>query len=138
MSFLMDGPLLVGAGALTGVLTDDPKLRAALGGATLSGFYAVSLSLYMEAGWTRPIWRMVGARSGRDWMVNSRVLKFDVSRMQRRHHAMAGAFFASYVLWFAAGLWLGDRIRRTLERRRSTARYPAEESEQYESAPHDS
>lgn len=129
MSFLVDAPLLVGAGAAAGVLSEDPKARAVLGAATLGGFYAVSVSMYLEARWTRPIWKLVGARSGRDWMVNSGVFDFDVSRMTRRHHALAALLFASYVGWYLLGLVLGSRLRRRLERNRSSRRYGGPEGD---------
>lgn len=124
MSFLVDAPLLVGAGTAAGVLSEDPKARALLGAATLGGFYAVSVSMYLEAGWTRPIWKLVGARSGRDWMVNSGVFHFDVSRMTRRQHALAALVFASYVGWYLLGLVVGSRLRRRSEKKRSRRRYP--------------
>ena len=40
-------------------------------------FWGVSIPLYLNRRWTRPLWRACRARSGRDWMINSGVLAND-------------------------------------------------------------
>lgn len=112
MSFAIDAPALVGIGAATALLTDDAKARAALGAATLGAFYGVSLSMYFEAPWVRPLWRFTGAKTGRDWMVNSRIFDFDTTKMGPKEHSLAAAAFASYPLWLLLGMALGDAIKR--------------------------
>lgn len=122
MSFAIDAPALVGIGAATALVTEDTKARAALGAGTLGAFYGVSLSMYFEARWVRPFWKFTGASTGRDWIVNSRIFRFDTSKMGLKEHGLAAAAFASYPLWLLVGIFLGDLIRR-----RRSAR--AEESE---------
>ncbi|MER3396849.1 MAG: hypothetical protein C4318_08830 [Acidimicrobiia bacterium] len=111
MSFAIDAPGLVGIGVATALLTDDGKTRAAIGGGTLAAFYGVSLSMYFEAGWARPFWRITGAKSGRDWMINSRIFRFDTSTMSTKNHFFAAAIFASYPIWLLLGIALGDVIK---------------------------
>jgi hypothetical protein len=59
--------------------------------------------------WTKPIWRPVRARPGRDWMINSGVTRFDVAKAGPRTHKLAAAIFATYPVW---ALWLGMRGKR--------------------------
>jgi hypothetical protein len=68
-------------------------------------FWGVSVPLYLNARWTRPIWRACRADSGRDWMINSGVLRLEHRRLSARAHALAAAIFATYPVW----LWLGLR-----------------------------
>jgi hypothetical protein len=103
VSFLIDAPWLYANGRAYARLR--PRTAATLGAATIGAFYAVSIPLYLDRRWTRPIWRACRARSGRDWMVNSGVLKIDHRRVGARTHAISAALFASYPLW----LWLGWR-----------------------------
>jgi len=51
------------------------------------------------------VWRLCRADSGRDWMLNSGVLKLDHKHPSTRTHAVSAAIFATYPLW----LWLGYR-----------------------------
>jgi len=46
-----------------------------------------------------------GARSGRDWMVSSGVLRIDAARIGPRGHAVAAALLATHPI----RLWLGYR-----------------------------
>ncbi len=48
---------------------------------------------------------MCRAASGRDWMLNSGVFKFDWKAAGPRTHKISAAIFATYPLW----LWLGIR-----------------------------
>ncbi len=106
MSFLIDPPWLYATGRAYGRLMPErtPAARA-IGGATAGAFLATSISLYLDRPWTRGIWEACRARSGRDWMLNSGVLRIDFRRSGRRTHAVAALLFATYPLW----LWLGER-----------------------------
>ena len=65
----------------------------------------MSISLYANRRWTRPIWERCRAADGRDWMLNSGVLRFDHRDPGPATHAVAAALFATHPLW----LWLGWR-----------------------------
>ena len=113
-SFLLDPPMLVGSGYLTARITRPlpPKARrwarGLLGRATIAGFWATSVSLYLNLEWTRWIWEMCGAESGRDWMLNSGVFSFE-------HEKPSPATHASIVLerydtrWRRASMSMGGR-----------------------------
>jgi hypothetical protein len=103
MSFLIDPPWLYANGRV--LAKAPPRARRPLAAATLTTFVVTSVSLYLDRGWTRPIWRLCRARSGRDWMLNSGVLRLDPERADPRTHAVSAALFATYPLW----LWLGLR-----------------------------
>ena len=108
MSFLIDPPWLYANGRAYARLAPEqtpPRTTAALGAATIAAFWAVSVSLYANRRWTRPIWRVCRAEDGRDWMLNSGVFRFDHRRPGRATHAASAALFATYPLW----LWLGLR-----------------------------
>lgn len=103
MSFLIDGPWLYANGR---VLAHAPREQQdKLAAATLGVFLATSVSLYLNRPWTRPIWSMCRASSGRDWMLNSGVLRIDAQRAGRRTHVVSALLFATYPVW----LWLGLR-----------------------------
>jgi len=101
MSFLIDGPWLYANGRAI-ARTEKP---APLAAGTMAVFWGVSIPLYLNQRWTRPVWRVCRAQSGRDWMLNSGVFKLDHRRPSRRTHAVSAAIFATYPLW----LWLGLR-----------------------------
>jgi hypothetical protein len=108
MSFLIDAPWLYANGLAYGRLAPEraqQRTAAAAGAATIAGFWGVSVPLYLDHAWTRPIWRACRARSGRDWMVNSGVLHRETERTSPRAHLVAALLFATYPLW----LWLGWR-----------------------------
>lgn len=120
MSFLIDGPWLYATGNAYARLTrgSDSEPPAAVpappggdrralkrGAATIACFWGLSIPLYLNHRWTAPVWRACGAKSGRDWMVNSGVLRFDADRVSPRGHRVASVLFATYPLW----LWLGYR-----------------------------
>jgi len=112
MSFLID-PALLYAGGRTYAATTPPEERTLandlrVGAQTMAFFYAVSVGLYLDQEWTKPIWRPVRAKSGRDWMLNSGVTRFDAAKAGPRTHKLAAAIFATYPLW----LWLGMRSGR--------------------------
>jgi hypothetical protein len=104
MSFLIDPPWLYANGRVLATQV-PPEQRDKLAAATLGVFLVTSISLYLDCRWTTPIWRLVRARSGRDWMLNSGVFKLDADRAGTPTHLVSGALFATYPLW----LWLGLR-----------------------------
>ena len=88
MSFLIDPALLYSSGRTYGQLTRSTphaKRDAAFGAATMALFWGVSIPLYLDQRWTRPIWRACRARSGRDWMLNSGVTRLDAQPRRRGH-----------------------------------------------------
>jgi len=107
MSFLIDGPWLYANGR---VLAHAPReQQGKLAAVTLGVFLGTSVSLYLDRRWTRPIWRMCRASSGRDWMLNSGVLRFDARRAGRRTHLVSALIFATYPVWLWLGLSQGRR-----------------------------
>lgn len=112
MSFLIDGPWLYAIGRTATARVEDERAAAALLAATIGVFYGVSIPLYLDRRWTRPIWRLCRAESGRDWMLNSGVFRFRYKRPGLRTHVLAAALFATYPLWLA----LGDRHGRRRSR----------------------
>ena len=107
MSFLIDPPWLYANGRMIGSAAPE-RAQTPLAAATAITFLGVSISLYLNRPWTRPIWRLCPAGSGRDWMLNSGLLRIDARRAGFRTHAIAAAIFATYPLW----LWLGLRAER--------------------------
>ncbi len=114
-SFLLDPPMLVGSGWLGARLTRrlDPwhrtRARRMLAAATMAIFWGTSVSLYLNLEWTRWIWEMCRAESGRDWMLNSGVFGFDHERPTAKTHAVSAAILATYPAWLALGFSLGAR-----------------------------
>ncbi len=109
MSFLIDPPWLYATGRAYGRLMPEPTPAArAISKTTLGVFLATSISLYFNRAWTAPIWRACRAKSGRDWMLNSGVLRLEHRRVGRRAHAISAVIFATYPLW----LRLGERSAR--------------------------
>lgn len=111
MSFLIDPPLLYASGRGYGQVTrDSPDRRrdALVGAATMATFLGVSVSLYLERPWTRPVWRLCGASSGRDWMLNSGLLRLDWRQAGTPTHVVSIAIFLTYPYW----LWRGFRSGR--------------------------
>jgi hypothetical protein len=108
MSFLIDPPWLYANGRAYATLAPEAaqgRIARRLGAATIATFWAVSISLYLNRGWTDPIARLCRAESGRDWMLNSGVLELDHRRAGPRTHAASALLFATYPVW----LWLGWR-----------------------------
>jgi hypothetical protein len=108
MSFLIDPPWLYVNGRAYAQLTrerPEPKRDALFEAATIATFLGVSISLYQERRWTRPIWRLCRASSGRDWMLNSGVLKLDWRSAGTPTHVVSALIFATYPYW----LWRGVR-----------------------------
>ena len=103
MSFLIDPPWLYANGRALARLA--PEHGAALGTATIGAFWAVSISLYANRRWTKPIWKLCRAEDGRDWMLNSGVFRFDARRAGPVTHVISALLFAKYPVC----LWLGWR-----------------------------
>jgi len=112
MSFLIDPPLLYSGGRAYARATrdaDHSRARDVAAGAAFTAiFWGASVGLYLDRAWTQPVWRMCRAESGRDWMLNSGVFRFEWRKPSARTHAIAGAIFATYPMW----LWLGMRHAR--------------------------
>ncbi len=116
-SFLIDPPWLVSLGFLYGKATDKlledgekkAKVRKFLDVSTIGIFYITSISLYFNKEWTRWIWEMCKAESGRDWMINSGVFHFDHENVSRRGHAVCAVLFATYPLALKLGYKLAER-----------------------------
>jgi hypothetical protein len=101
MSFLIDPPWLYANGRIAATLPE--RAQAPVAAATVATFVGVSVSLYLNKPWTRWMWELCRAEDGRDWMLNSGVLRIDPQRAGPRTHAISAALFATYPLW----LWLG-------------------------------
>jgi hypothetical protein len=107
MSFLIDPPWLYANGRLAARL--PARAQAPVAAATVAVFAATSASLYLNRRWTRRIWELCGARDGRDWMLNSGVLRLDHRRAGPATHAVSAALFATYPVWLWLGLQHGRR-----------------------------
>ena len=110
MSFLIDPPWLYAAGRTYGRLMPErtPAARA-VSKATAGIFLATSISLYLDRPWTQRLWEACRAQSGRDWMLNSGVFRFDFRRVGGRTHLVSALLFATYPLWLALGEKRGRR-----------------------------
>jgi len=67
------------------------------------------VSLYLNKRWTDPIAQACRADTGRDWMLNSGVLRIDHRRAGPTTHAVSAALFATYPLWLYLGWRRGRR-----------------------------
>jgi hypothetical protein len=120
MSFLIDPPLLVASGAAIEMLAPSDTAADLAEVAVLGVFLGTSMSLYMNAPWTEPIWRLCGANSGRDWMINSGVLHIDCEEPTHEMNTAAALIFATYPLWLRLGRLMArpfsplSRLRRVL------------------------
>ena len=107
MSFLIDPPWLYANGRAYGQLTreaPDPRRDAMFVAGTMALFWGVSIALYLDQRWIGWFWRFLPARSGRDWMINSGVTRFDPSAAGSATHALAALIFAvAYPLALLAG-----------------------------------
>jgi len=108
MSFLIDPPLLLASGAAIEMMAPTEGAADLAETAVLGVFLGTSISLYFDAPWTEPIWRLCGAKSGRDWMLNSGVFKFEYEETTQTMNTAAGLMFATYPFW----LRLGRRLAR--------------------------
>lgn len=109
MSFLIDPPLLLASGAASRLLVQE-RSRAGAQRAVLAVFVCTSVSLYLNAPWTRWLAELCRAESGRDWMINSGVTHFEHRAPRPAVHATAVALFALYPTWYRLGARLGARL----------------------------
>ncbi len=110
MSFLIDPPWLYANGrAYAAAGGPGGRTATALGAATIAAFWGVSVSLYLNKRWTRPIWKACRAEDGRDWMLNSGVLRLDHRNAGTVTHAVSAALFATYPYWLWKGYMDGRR-----------------------------
>jgi hypothetical protein len=112
MSFLIDPPWLYATGRAYGRLMPErtPAARA-VSRLTAGAFLATSISLYFDRPWTRRIWEACRAQTGRDWMLNSGVLRLDFRRAGRRTHLISALLFATYPWWLRLGERRGRKVR---------------------------
>jgi hypothetical protein len=114
-SFLLDPPMLFASGFLAARITrrlDPARRRQALrvlGTGTMAVFWITSVSLYLNREWTRWIWEMCRAESGRDWMLNSGVFRFDHRNVSPATHAVSAGILATYPAWLVLGIRAGSR-----------------------------
>jgi hypothetical protein len=109
MSFLIDPPLLLGTGAVIEKIAGDEETARRLEQLTIAGFLATSISLYMNAPWTRWMADMCKAESGRDWMLNSGVFKIEHEKVSSRTHLASAAIFATYPIFLRMGRRLASK-----------------------------
>lgn len=109
MSFLIDPPLLIAAGAVIERAAPNERAADVLESATVATFIGGSVGLYLNAEPTRWLWELCGAESGRDWMLNSGVFDLEHHDPPDRTHVAAAALFATYPLWPRLGRWLARR-----------------------------
>jgi hypothetical protein len=107
MSFLLDPPLLVGAGAAIERLELDEDTTRRLHRGVLALFIGGSLALYANAPGLRPLWGPFGSRSGREFMITSGLAHIDEDGIPPRRHLVALALFLAYPLWLKLGRVLG-------------------------------
>ena len=108
MSFLVDPPLLVASGAAIERLAPDERSAERASRAVLATFLVTSGALYANARWIRWFWRACRAESGRDWMLNSGVFRFDHRRVGWPTHLLSIGIFATYPWWLRVGRRLGQ------------------------------
>ncbi len=117
-SFLLDPLLLFLTGlGVSWLLARQPvRVRPAVMQGTvvvtLIVYWGTSVSLYFDLAWTRWLWEMCGAETGRDWMLNSGIFHFDYRHPGWPTHLISLLIFTTYPFWLLAGLALGwPRLR---------------------------
>jgi hypothetical protein len=103
MSFLLDPPQLVAYGALIESTIRDERLKRALQAGVATTFIAGSTAIYLEAPVAKPLWRLFGERSGRDFMWNSGVFDIDHESRAPGIHLLAAGILATYPLLVRLG-----------------------------------
>lgn len=117
MSFLLDPGLLVAGGVGIGVLAPDDDTATAAEVATMALFWGVSVSLWQDRRWMAWAPPLLGAKSGRDFMLNSGKLnlgvplRFDASKRGTAREIAAAALFATYPVWLHLGRRIGQAVR---------------------------
>ncbi|MCX7620622.1 MAG: hypothetical protein N2037_07250 [Acidimicrobiales bacterium] len=113
MSFLLDPPLLLAAGATVERLAPDDQAKAMADKAILATFLGISIGLYLDLPGLGFVWRPFRAKSGRDWMLNSGVFRCNYQHPSLRTHLASAAIFATYPFWLKLGHWLAKRQLQT-------------------------
>ncbi len=111
MSFMLDPPLLVAAGAAVETAAPDRRAARVADAAILAVFLGFSTALYARAPGLGPLWKPFRARDGRDFMVNSGVTRLRTDPTPTALNVAAAAIFATYPLWLLAGHRLGRFLR---------------------------
>jgi len=112
-SFLIDVFWLIGLGILVAWLNaaiPGKHLVEILSVIVLACFWVTGIGLYCEWSAFAWMWKMCGAESGRDWMINSGVLHLDWQNLTTGSHIFFGTLLAAYPLWLYAGLRIGYSI----------------------------
>lgn len=112
MSFLVDPPMLMAAGAVIERVAPDERAARRAEVVVLATVLGFNTALYLNAPGLRWLWGPVGAKSGRDFMINSGVFRFEHRHPSSRTNVTAFAMFAVYPLWV--------RLGRRLTRRRAS------------------
>ena len=110
MSFLVDPPMLMAAGAAIERLAPDEHVARRAELAVLATVIGFNTALYLNAPGLRWLWGPTGATSGRDFMINSGVFRFEHRHPSPRTHLAAVAMFCVYPLWVR----LGRRVARAI------------------------
>jgi len=103
VTLLVDPPLLYLAGKAIG-RRSQTRLTPLLAIGTGMSFAVVSMATYRDAPPTRALPRIFGTASGKDLILNSKVLRFDPDRASPARERVVAAIFASYPLWGIAGV----------------------------------
>jgi hypothetical protein len=116
VSFLADPPILYAAGeayARTAPESAQGRTAGIVGAGVVGVFLGVSVALWLDRPWVKPLWRAFGARNGTDYQVGgSRLFHVDAVRNPgKREHALAAIGFALYPLWYWLGWDHGRRAR---------------------------
>jgi hypothetical protein len=112
VTLLVDPALLYASGYGLGRFSRDDTASAKTGALVAGSVLGLSVATYCDLPRTRAISKALGARSGRDLILNSwGVLKLDPEVRSPRRAAIVRAVFASYPVWMAAGLAAGRRGR---------------------------
>lgn len=125
MSFLLDPSMLFASGVGIGALAPDDTTATAAEVGTMAIFWGVSVSLWQDREWMAWAPPLLGAGSGREFMLNSGKLnlgvplRFDPSKRGWRREAAAAAVFATYPLWLHLGRRLGRAVRSKVEASRT-------------------
>lgn len=109
MSFLLDPPLLVATGAALERAPVGERATRLAGAATVALFVGVSAALYLDTPGLRRIWGPFGCAGGREFMLTSGLVRWEIGRPRRSQHVAAVALFALYPCWLALGRRLGRR-----------------------------
>ncbi len=121
MSFLVDPPMLVAAGAAIERLAPNESTARRAEIAVLATVLGFNTALYLNAPGLRWLWGSVGATSGRDFMMNSGVFRFEHRNPRARTNVAAVGMFAVCPLWVRLGRRLARRAAEGLEPARLVA-----------------